>query len=208
VQLVLIGESRLVLQGLATLLGARSDLEISAMLRPVEAEDAIERIRPDMVIVETDDVLRVATLLERVVRADARPSVVLIAPREPEQLLTALRIGVDGFVSRDVPAAQLLASLDAVANGEPSVPRSLLGSLIAAYRSLAGGSDDGRPTLSEREREVISLLALGTSARDIGRELYLSESTIRAAVRSAAQKFGVRNRVQVLAAAMRQGLVD
>lgn len=206
-RLLLAGEHVLFLQGLAKLLQDHTGAHVHVLTLSEHLDDAVRETQPDVVVAETSNVPAVGGVLARLPLSDGL-RLLIIAPGEPEQFLAALRAGARGFVVRDATADQLLVCLDAVLRGEWGLPRSLLGPLVQEYLMLVHA--DHRPPLlelSERERQILRLLAQGMSAQRIGQALYLSESTIRADVRTLARKFGVANRMQVVTEALRRGLV-
>jgi DNA-binding NarL/FixJ family response regulator len=207
-RLLLVGEHVLLLQGLAKLLHDQTGAEIRATVRRDEAEDALRHWRPDVVVAETSDMSAAGNLIEHLhTTADGLPLVV-IAPGDRAQFLAALRAGARGFVGRDASAEQLLGCIDAVCRGEWGLPRGVIGYLVEEYLALSAAQrPPARVELTQREQQIVRLLARGLSTDQIGRELYLSESTVRAHIRALAQKLGVVNRVQAVHEALRRGLV-
>lgn len=206
-RLLLVGDHVLLLQGLAQLLQDQPGAQVRTAVPPETAAAALRDWRPDLVLTETADVLAAAERLAHLCRlADAIPLVV-IAPSEPAQFLAALRAGARGFVGRDVPADRLYGCLAAVQRGEWGLPRALLGALVEAYVDLSADAQPPVPALTTREQHILRLLAQGLSTPRIGRQLYLSESTVRAEIRTLSQKLGVANRVQLVSEALRRGLV-
>jgi DNA-binding NarL/FixJ family response regulator len=129
-----------------------------------------------------------------------------------EYVYEALRVGASGFLLKDVTAAQLLEGVRVVAAGEamlaPTVTRRLLERFAG---SLPGGEERVPPqlqSLTEREREILTLLASGLSNAELGARLYLSEPTIKTHLSSIFRKLGVRDRVQAVIAAYDAGLVE
>jgi DNA-binding NarL/FixJ family response regulator len=161
------------------------------------------------VIFETASVPAAQERLEGLCRASGDAPVLVIAPAEREDFLAAVRAGARGFVGRDATADQLLGCIEALRRGEWGIPRAFAGVLAEEYVTLARAETEPRTfTLSERERRVLELLARGASVARIGQELFLSEGTVRADIRSLSRRLGVANRVQLVAEAMRLGLTS
>ena len=128
-----------------------------------------------------------------------------------EYIVEALRAGASGFLLKDVPPDDLVNAIRIVARGEavvaPTVTRRLLDK-FAASLSLGGGQSDallGR--LTEREREVLRLMARGMSNAEIAKELYVSETTIKTHVGNVLAKLKLRDRVQAVVFAYESGLI-
>ena len=113
----------------------------------------------------------------------------------------ALDAGARGFALKDAPLDDLGRALDSVASGGLYVDPVLAASLATARRG------DERKPLSEREREVLRLLAEGGSYAEIGEALFLSPDTVRAHAQRAMTKLGARTRTQAVAVALREAVI-
>jgi len=127
-----------------------------------------------------------------------------------EYVYAALRAGASGFLLKDALAPDLLSAIRVVARGEavvaPSVTRRLLDRYVCPGAGPAG-STAGLEALTEREREVLSLIARGLSNVEIAGRLYLSEGTVKTHVSRVLAKLGLRDRVQAVVYAYECGLV-
>jgi DNA-binding NarL/FixJ family response regulator len=149
----------------------------------------------------------------RLIRAIIDPPEVLILTTfdTDENAFDALEAGAAGFLIKDTPPAQLLEAIRAAARGgtviSPSTTRRLVDRLVAARivrdRTVPAGLDQ----LTEREREVLSLVARGRSNREISAQLQISELTTKTHVSRVLTKLGVSSRVQAAALAYETGLV-
>jgi DNA-binding NarL/FixJ family response regulator len=113
----------------------------------------------------------------------------------------ALDAGARGFALKDAPLDDLARAIDTVASGAIWVDPVLAASLASSRRT------DARKTLSERERQVLRMLAKGGSYAEIGSALFLSPDTVRAHAQRAMTKLGARTRTEAVAVALRDGLV-
>jgi DNA-binding NarL/FixJ family response regulator len=120
---------------------------------------------------------------------------------DPALVSEALEAGALGFALKDAPLDQLATAIDTVASGQIYVDPVLGAALLQAQRG-----DTARP-LSEREREVLRLLAEGASYAEMGTTLFLSPETVRAHAQRAMTKVGARTRTQAVAVALRDGLI-
>ena len=126
-----------------------------------------------------------------------------------EYIYEALKAGASGFLLKDAPRAQLLTGVRTVAAGEsllaPSITRRLIEEFVRHRPPTTDPLADAH--LSERELEVLRLVARGLSNIEIGRELFLSDATIKTHVAHILQKLGLRDRVQAVVLAYESGLV-
>jgi DNA-binding NarL/FixJ family response regulator len=200
--------------GLRTMLAAHDDLEVVG-----EAEDgaaAVEqalRLRPDVVVMD----IRMPRLdgIEATRRLRAQPGspqvLVLTTFDLDEYVYEALRAGASGFVLKDAPPSQLAEAVRTVAAGEtllaPAVTRRLVERFVR--RPAPGAAAQERlAELTEREHEVLRLIARGLSNGEIAARLYLSEATVKTHVTRILAKLDLRDRVQAVVFAYEIGLVE
>jgi DNA-binding NarL/FixJ family response regulator len=126
-----------------------------------------------------------------------------------EYVYEALRAGASGFVLKDDPAEQLIAAVRTVAAGNALLSPAITKRVIRQFtrvRRPAPPKELGE--LTEREREILRLIATGLSNAEIGRELYISETTVKTHVTHILQKLGLRDRVQAVVLAYQAGLFE
>jgi DNA-binding NarL/FixJ family response regulator len=191
----------------------RGALEGAGMTVIAEAPDGRQAVelalhyRPDLVILDLvmagmDGV----TAMSRIVAAapDVR-CVILSVCSDPEVAVTALRHGASGFLTKhDIDVGELPRILESALRGEVACSRKLLAHVVAELRRSPAGGAGMRPVrsdLSDREWEVLDLIALGRSTAEIAGELYLSTETIRSHVKSLMRKLGVHSRAEAVARA-------
>jgi DNA-binding NarL/FixJ family response regulator len=168
-----------------------------------EALAKIESLRPRVALVD----LRMPKvggieLARRVSRTHPDTSVIVYTGYgDRAQLTEALDAGARGFVLKEAPLDDLVRAIESVARGDTYVDPVLGGVLAAA------GADGQLPTLTQREREVLRLLADGLSNEEIGKRLFISAETVRTHVRKAMDKLDADTRTQAVAKAIRQSLI-
>jgi DNA-binding NarL/FixJ family response regulator len=135
--------------------------------------------------------------------------VVLTASEEDADLFEAIKSGAEGFLPKNLEAEQFFALLEGVTQGQPALTPSLARKVLNEFahpstRSAERSAED----LTEREREVLELLVQGvTSNHKLAGQLFVSENTVKYHLRNFLNKLHVQNRAQVIAYALRHGLV-
>jgi len=167
-----------------------------------EALEKVEARRPDVALVDVRmPGLGGIELARRAARSAPGTAIVLYTGYGDRALLTeALDVGVRGFVLKEAPLEDLLRAVRTVAEGGQYVDPVLAGTL-----ALAAG--EKVPQLTQRERDVLRLLADGLSNEEIGRRLYISAETVRTHVRKAMDKLDADTRTQAVANALRRHLI-
>jgi DNA-binding NarL/FixJ family response regulator len=198
--------------------GLRSLLEANGITVVAEARngrEAIELARihlPDVVLMDLTmpelDGLGATRLLTAELPQIA--VVVLTASEEDDDLFEAVKSGAQGFLPKDLEASRFFELLDGVTRGEPALTPALARKVLNAFarpepKPEAATAD----ALTDREREVLELLVQGvTSNRELAERLFVSENTVKYHLRNILQKLHLQNRAQVIAYAVRHGLVD
>jgi DNA-binding NarL/FixJ family response regulator len=211
---VLIADDQvLVRSGFRMILEARDDIEVVG-----EAGDGDQAIRlahqtrPDVVLMDvrmpgTDGVAATARLTAE---ADPPRVIILTTYDLDEALYAALRAGASGFLLKDVRPADLVEAIRVVARGDallaPSATRRLL-DRFAATDVTPPAASGALEALTDREREVLALLARGASNAEIAARLVVTEATVKTHVSAILRKLAVRDRVQAVVLAYDLGLV-
>jgi DNA-binding NarL/FixJ family response regulator len=130
---------------------------------------------------------------------------VLTVSEEEPDLYAALRVGAAGYLLKDMPPDELIEAVLAVARGEPRIAQAMASRMLVELGSGAGReSDDPIERLSDREREVLALLAEGLRNKEIAERLVISEATVKTHVRRVLEKLRFRNRSEAAAFAARR----
>jgi DNA-binding NarL/FixJ family response regulator len=200
VRVLVADDHQLMREGTAALIGADERIEIVGLARDgAEAIALAERRRPDVVLLDLN--MPVIGGLEACARvrdgkSPPTPEVLMltISDEEPD-LYAALRVGAAGYLTKDVPPAELIEAVLAVARGEPRIAPAM------ATRMLT--EPDPLEALSTRERDVLGLIAEGLRNREIAERLVISETTVKTHVRHVLEKLRIRNRAEAAAFAAR-----
>jgi DNA-binding NarL/FixJ family response regulator len=183
----------------------------------VSTEAAVRRLpglRPDVVVIGLNAPGTSGAEATRLVRAAAPAAAVLMLTLTAgeEQVLEAVRAGAAGYLLKHSELPQIVAGIQAVAAGQsalsPQAARVLIDHIHAHAEREATASSAEPSALSERERQVLGLLASGCDNSQIGDVLFVSRSTVKNHVSRLFEKLGVENRVQAAAYAIRNGLAD
>ena len=211
---MLVDDQAMVRQGLRMILEAEPDLTVVGEAGDGQAAlELVAAARPDVVLMDVrmprmDGIEACARL--RADAAGAVPYVLMLTTFDLEDnVYAALRAGASGFLLKDAPADQLGAAVGIVARGDallaPQVTRLLIEE-VARRPTL--DAVPGLDRLTEREVEVLRLMARGLSNGEIATELYLGEATVKTHVGRVLTKLQARDRVQAVVAAYESGLVE
>ena len=202
---LLIDDHELIRQGLAGAFAQADGFDVAGQAGSVEEGLALARTAPPDVVV-TDVRLPDGSGLD-VVRALRKESksvglVVLTMYAGDEQLFAAMDAGASGFVGKDAPTSTVISAARQAAVAPLTF--TCMGLAEAMVRRMSSGV----PRLSDRERQVLELLAEGLGVTAIAERLYLSESTTKSHIGRIYEKLGAANRAQALVTAMRTGLIS
>jgi DNA-binding NarL/FixJ family response regulator len=205
-RVLLVDDHQLIREGLRRALDRSADLEVVGEASSVvEAEGALTRLRPDVMI--TDIRLPDGDGLSLAARSRTHHPrlgiVVLTMYAGDEQVVAAMEAGASSFVGKDAPTEEVVAA----ARRAVAAPRDFVAKDLEAVLQRRGSSPV-RAKLSPREREVLVLLADGNPIAEIARRLFIGESTAKTHVAKIYDKLGAANRAQAVMAAVRLGLVD
>jgi DNA-binding NarL/FixJ family response regulator len=191
--------------GLSAILAAQQDIEVVGQARDGnEALRLTERRNPDVAVLDIRMPGRDGLEYCRALReAGSKTSVILYTAFADRDLLEAgLEAGARAFVLKSAPAEDIVRAVRTVAAGQPYVDVALTQALLERR------TKDDTSLLSDREREVLQLLADGRTTDRAAQELFLSPATVRSYVENAMQKLQAHNRTHAVAEAVRQGIID
>jgi DNA-binding NarL/FixJ family response regulator len=214
IKVALVDDQTLVRLGLKVLLETEDDMTlVGEAENGADAVDMVRRTRPDVVLMDVRmPVMDGIEALRAIVASSdlARTKVVMLTTFElDEYVFDALRAGASGFLIKDTEPGELLRAIRVVARGEsllsPTVTRRLIDRFVArSSRSWTPNPDVA--TLTEREREVVALVAEGLSNDQIAERLIMSPATARTHVSRAMMKLDARDRAQLVVIAYQSGL--
>ncbi|MFC0115628.1 response regulator [Kibdelosporangium aridum] len=212
IRVVLVDDQELMRVGFRMVLGAQPDMEIVGEAGDGDAAVKLAAsLRPDVVLMDVRmPVLDGVEATKQITEAGTAKVLVMTTFDLDEYALTALRNGASGFMLKDTPPDHLVAALRSVASGDAVVSPSVTRRLLDRFLGASGGQlrdASVLDALTDREREVLVLMAQGLSNTEIARKLFLSEATVKTHVGRVLAKLELRDRVQAVVLAYETGLV-
>ena len=211
IRVLVADDQSMVRAGFRMLLSSEQDVDVVAEAsNGLEAVDKAARFQPDVVLMD----IRMPELdglqaTRQILAADPSARVLVLTTFDlDEYVYEALRAGASGFVLKDDPPEQLLGAIRTVAAGDALLSPSVTKRVIDQFSRLPRHEPpEELAELTEREREVLALIAEGRSNSEIGKALFISETTVKTHVTHVLQKLGLRDRVQAVVLAYEAGLV-
>jgi DNA-binding NarL/FixJ family response regulator len=216
IKVLITDDQALVRTGFRMILDAEDDIEVVG-----EAADGLEAIAatkeqpPDVILMDVrmPNMNGIEATREIVDKEDADPIRVLILTTFDldEYVYDALRAGASGFLLKDAPPEELVHAVRVVAQGDaliaPSITKRLIEE-ISQRPARQASSPKALESLTQRELEVLQLVARGLSNHEIAQELFVSETTVKTHVGRVLMKLGLRDRVQAVVLAYESGVVQ
>ena len=216
IRVLVADDQALIRAGLRTLLGTQPGIEVvgeASTGAGAVAESA--RLVPDVVVMDirmpdTDGIQATAQVLRQAGTPSPPRVLVLTTYDTDEYVFDALAAGASGFLLKDARPEDLIEGVRVVAAGDallaPSVTRRLIGLFVTGAHIAERGHDDRLDTLTERELEVLGLVARGMSNAEIGAALRVADNTVKTHVAHLLAKLGLRDRVHAVIFAYESGL--
>ena len=171
-----------------------------------QAVDLAQQLRPDVLLLDItmpeSSGLQAAAEVKRV--SPETQIVMLTASEEGDDLMAAMKAGAQGYVVKGAGAGEIVAAIMAASRGEAYITPRMAGNLLREMTHKPG--DDPLAELTDRERQVLELVARGLSNKEVGAELGLAEKTVKHYLTAVLQKLHVRSRVEAALLAQRHGL--
>lgn len=214
VRVVIVDDQMLVREGLRRIFSAIPDFELVAECADGdEVVETIERVRPDVVLMDmrmkrVDGASAIAALSALPERP---PVLVLTTYDDPETLGFALRAGAEGFMLKESVGLDLVRAVHTVAGGGAWIDPAVAAMVLNVFRqsaTVSTAASDVAQGLTEREIEVLRLMAIGRTNREIADQLFISERTVKTHIGHIFTKLEVRDRVAAVLTAYEVGLVE
>ncbi len=218
IRTLIVDDHALFRRGLEMVLAAEPDIELVG-----EASDGQEAVLrageslPDVILMDirmprSSGIEACRALKELVPSAKI---VMLTISDEEEDLFEAIRAGASGYLLKDIPLDEVADTVRAVNGGQSLINPSMAGKLLTEFAALARREQEEEPPqqvpaprLTEREIQVLRLVARGMNNRDIAKELFISENTVKNHVRNILEKLQIHSRMEAVMVAVREKLIE
>lgn len=207
-KVVIADDHGIVRSGIRLLLERQQGIEVVAEAADgIEARDTVIRERPDLAILDVKMPGLTGLQATREIKAQApEVSILMLSMHDDERyLFEALKAGASGYVLKSQADSDLLAAIRSVERGEPFLSPVAQQALI---RDVLERGQDAESELTPREEEIVKLVAEANTSREIAQMLHLSEKTVENHRANAMKKLGMRDRVELVRYAIRQGLIE
>ena len=212
IRVLVADDQSMVRAGFRMLLSREQDIEVVAEAsNGLEAVGKAARFRPTVVLMD----IRMPELdglqaTRRILAADDTARILILTTFDlDEYIYEALRAGASGFVLKDDPPEQLLAAIRTVAAGDALLSPAVTKRVIRQFARIPRPSPPKQvEELTDRELDVLRLIARGLSNAEIGQQLYIGDTTVKTHITHILQKLGLRDRVQAIVLAYETGLFD
>ncbi len=210
-RILLADDHTLFRDGIASLLGVWGHVVVGQVADGEAAVAAAVRLRPDLVLMDVAMPGGGGLAATRRLAAEAPEIaiVMLTASEGVDDLFAAIKAGARGYLLKNLESGELRAMLDAVERGEAAIPPAIAARILAELArppAATPGPDPDR--LTERELDVLRLVVRGLRNKEIATELGISDNTTKFHLRNILDKLHAQNRAEVVARAMREGLVE
>ncbi len=217
IRVLIVDDHALFRRGLEMVLEEEDDIELVGQASDgAEAREKAGESLPDVVLMDVRMPKSSGIEACRAMK-EAAPStkiVMLTISDEEEDLFEAIRAGASGYLLKDIPLDEVAGSVRAVYGGQSLISPAMAGKLLTEFATLARRPEEERvqqvppPKLTDREMEVLKLVARGMNNRDIARELFISENTVKNHVRNILEKLQIHSRMEAVMIALRDKLID
>jgi DNA-binding NarL/FixJ family response regulator len=191
-----------VLEGLVAIINRQEDmLVVAEACNGSEAVTLWQQMQPDITLLDLRmPIMDGVDAIEAIHRIDAAARIIVLTTFDTDnEIFRAIKAGARGYLLKDIRRADLIDCIRRVYNGETCIPAQLAAKLA---------SNMSKPALTDREQQVLAMLASGKSNKEIGSRLYISETTVKSHLRSIFTKLNVISRTEAITAATRRGLVQ
>ncbi len=220
IRVLIVDDHALYRRGLQTVLGTEDGIEIVG-----EAADGIEAVAraeetlPDVIVMDVGMPKRGGIEACRVIkqRVPSARILMLTSSDDEENLFEAVRAGANGYLLKDVPPEEVAVAIRSLHNGQSLVSPLMASKLLMEFAQMSAQASAAAaapaagielPRLTERELEILRLVARGRLNREIAAELFISENTVRNHIRNILDKLQMHSRMEAAMYAVRQRLID
>ena len=217
IRTLIVDDHALFRRGLEIVLVTEPDIEVVGQAGDgAEAIDKASEFVPDVVLMDVKMPRSSGIEACRAIKA-AVPSakiIILTMSDEEEDLFEAIRAGASGYLLKDIPLDDLAEAVRSVHGGQSLISPSMAGKLLTEFATLAKREAEEppqqvpAPKLTDREMQVLKLVARGMNNRDIAKELFISDNTVKNHVRNILEKLQIHSRMEAVMVAVREKIIE
>jgi len=211
VKVLIADDQTLFREGIKDLLENEKAIEVVG--EAADGQEAIrqaKKLRPDVILMDIKLPHLDGVAATRIIRKDCPDTNVLILSSYEDEahVMEAIQAGANGYLSKMLPASELVNALKAFANGDVMIPQQVMGKLIAGLRQMSLGEPSSPVALTKTEIRVLVLLGSGLSNKEIASRMDCSVKTIKNHLNAVFQKLGVSNRTEAVVKGIEMGLIS
>jgi DNA-binding NarL/FixJ family response regulator len=214
IRVLIVDDHALFRRGLEMVLQQETDIEVVGEAGDgTEATERAVETTPDIVLMDVRMPRRggieATTAIKELV--PSAKIIMLTISDEEGDLYDAIKAGAMGYLLKEIPVEEVAGAIRAVNGGQSLISPSMASKLITEFATMRRGDDPRQvpaPRLTERELEVLKLVAKGLANRDIAKQLYISENTVKNHIRNILEKLQLHSRIQAVAYALREKILE
>jgi len=211
IRVLVVDDHAMFREGIRSLLEGYEDVEIVG--EAAQGREAIEKVRqlaPQVVLMDIAMPVMGGLEATRRIQKESPNARVLVLTQyeDSEYILSLLRAGARGYVSKTATASELVSAIRAIHGGESFLYPSAATTLIDEYVMRVGGQKNEYERLTDREREILQLVAEGRTNHEIAERLFISVKTVLRHTTSIMEKLGFHNRTELIKYAISKGLIE
>jgi DNA-binding NarL/FixJ family response regulator len=216
IRVLVVDDHALFRRGLEIVLAQEEDIQVIGEAGDgAEAVDKAADLLPDIVLMDVRMPRRggieACTSIKEV--APSAKIIMLTISDEEADLYEAIKAGATGYLLKEISTDEVATAIRAVADGQSQISPSMASKLLTEFKSMIQRTDDERrlvpaPKLTDRELEVLKLVATGLNNRDIAKQLFISENTVKNHVRNILEKLQLHSRMEAVVYAMREKILE
>jgi len=215
IRVLVVDDHALFRRGLEMVLGQESDIEVVGEAGDgAEAVDLASTLLPDIVLMDVRmprrSGIEACTAIKEVV--PSAKIVMLTISDDEADLYDAIKAGASGYLLKEIPIEEVADAIRSVWAGQSRISPSMASKLLSEFATMSKRADEPRavpaPKLTERELEVLQLVAQGMNNRDIAKQLFISENTVKNHIRNILEKLHLHSRMEAVAYGIREGVIE
>jgi len=211
IRTLIVDDHPVVRYGVKHILDAETDIEVVGDLDGIDGiGDVLARLDPDVMLLDLElgDTPGVDALRQIREIAPQLKVIVYTSHDEEEYIIQAAELGVDGYLLKGSPKEEIVGAVRSVNEGGSAIESAVAAKLMNHMNKRSSRSKQPTITFSKRETQVLELLAVGMTNRDIGSTLFISESTVKFHVHAILSKLDASNRTEAVSMAVKQGIIS